>query len=146
MAQIEVSGMTSYIHDLAFLGEIMPFTKPMLRAQADVVELALRKSILAEDLVETARLLGSIDRNERMTGKYGFAVIVGPSGVHHHYITDTSVGEIRSGHLGYVFEYGAPGKNIKARHWVLKAVNQCRDNALDAAEAVFNDYLEQLHL
>ena len=73
-------------------------------------------------------------------------VIVGPSGVHHHYITDTSVGEIRSGHLGYVFEYGAPGKNIKARHWVLKAVNQCRDNALDAAEAVFNDYLEQLHL
>lgn len=51
--------------------------------------------------------------------------------------------EVRNAEVGYVHEFGAPGRNIPARQWVRTANEQSAGAAADAAEKVYSDWLDK---
>ena len=146
MAQIEYNdSISDLIGDMdSFISSIPEMGKKMLEAEADVVEPALKQSISSEGLVESGRLRDSIKRSKR---KKGIQILLGPSGVHHKYVNKAGrASALRAGHLGYIFEHGAPRRNIRGRQWLSKAVQKSQAKALDAAENVRDQYLNNHNL
>lgn len=146
MASLEMNNsITALLSDFQAAFEDSPqLHKQILNAQADIVEPALRSSISSEGLVDTGMLRSSIGRSSR---KRGTEIRIGPSGVHHRSVTRAGVAqELRNGHLGYIFEYGAPGRGIRPRRWMSKTVSRVRGKALDAAETVNDQYLKKHNL
>lgn len=145
MAQLEYNSLTALISDLASFSEAVPeMGKQMLQAEADVVEPEQKRSLSAEKLVRFGRLQDSIGRS---TKNKGMTVLVGPSGDHHKYVTKAGRARaLRAGHLGYILEHGAPRRNIRGRKWMSKAVQKTQAQALDAAEKVRDQYLNNHNL
>lgn len=146
MAQIEYnSSISSLIGDIdRFSDSVTEMGKAMLEAEANVVEPALRTGLASANLVKTSRLKASIGRSRR---KKGAMILLGPMGEHHKYVTKAGRAEmLRAGHLGYIFEYGAPRRNIRARNWMAKTVSKTQAQALDAAENVRDQYLNNHNL
>lgn len=142
MARIEMNNsITTMITDLSRAAENIPnLRKQLLQAEADVVEPALRSAIVAEGLVDSGNLRDSIGRTFR---KQSTELLVGPSGVHHKSLSSSfSVKEFRNGHLGYIFEYGAPLRGIRARRWMSKTVSRVTGQAFDAADAVYYKFMK----
>lgn len=145
MATLEMNdSITTLISDLENAADQVPELRTqMLHAEADVVEPALRSAISSHGLVASGTLRDSIGRSSR---KKGTVLLVGPSGVHHRYIRKSGSGEVRSGHVGYVHEYGAPSRGIRPKKWMSGAVIAVTGKAVDAAEKVHDEYLKQHNL
>lgn len=146
MAQLEYNDtISSLIQDMeSFSDDISNMGAAMLKAEADLVEPALKQSIASEGLVRTGRLQGSIGRTVRHKGK---VILLGPTGDHHRYVTRSGkAGALRAGHLGYILEHGLPRRNILGRKWMSKAVQKTQGRALDAAEKVRDEYLKKHNL
>lgn len=145
MAQIEYNSINDLIGDMDSLIEALPeMERQMLQAEADVVEPALKQSLSSEGLMESGRLRDSIKRSTR---KKGTQVILGPSGIHHTYVNKAGrANALRAGHLGYIFEHGAPRRNIRGRQWLSKAVQKSQADAIEAAEKVRDQYLNNHNL
>lgn len=146
MARIEMNdSITTFIRDLEKVASNVPhLCKQMMSAEADVVEPALRAALTAKGLVDTGKLRSSIGRSSR---KNGTELLVGPSGDHHSYISRRGLADtLRSGHLGYIHEYGAPQRGIQPKFWMRTAIFKVRGKALDAAEAVHDKYLKDNNL
>ena len=106
--------------------------------------LALKKSIASEGLVNTGGLRDSIGHIAR---KNFSEVRVGPSGVHHKRVTRAGIAqELRNGHLGYIFEYGAPRRGIRPRQWMAKTITLVSGKALDIAETNIDQFLREHNL
>lgn len=145
MAQIEYNSINDLIGDMDSLIESLPeMERQMLQAEADVVEPALKQSLSSEGLMESGRLRDSIKRSTR---KKGAQVILGPSGIHHTYVNKAGrANALRAGHLGYIFEHGAPRRNIRGRQWLSKAVQKSQADAIETAEKVRDQYLNNHNL
>lgn len=146
MAQIEYNNsITTYIKDFdRFIHSMPEMEKKMLEAEADVVEHALKLSISSEGLVKSGRLSDSIGRSTSLSGT---KILLGPSGIHHTYVNKAGrANALRAGHLGYIFEHGAPRRNIRGRHWMTKAVQKSQADAIEAAEKVRDQYLNNHNL
>ncbi len=147
MADIEYSSITTFIDNLdKFAKSYKPLKRKMLNAAADVVEPALAKSLESEGLVNTGRTKASIGRSKAIRNG-SECVIIGPSGVHHSWINKKGLsGTLRAGHLGYILEYGLPGRNISGKKWMSKAIERTASKAVDAEEKVYNEFLDKHNL
>lgn len=146
MASLDMNNsITTLLSDILGAAEDFPqLRKQILEDQADIVEPALKASLASEGLVDTGDLRDSIGRSTR---KNGTEIRIGPSGIHHRRVSRSGrIQELRNGHLGYIYEYGAPGRGIRPRKWMSKAVSRTRGKALDAAETANNQYLKKHNL
>ena len=146
MAELEMNNsITSFIRDLEKTANNIPqLCKAMLAAEADVLEPALRAALTSKGLVDTGKLRASIGRSSR---KNGTELLVGPSGNHHSYLSKKGQGGIiRSGHLGYIHEYGAPRLGIRPTLWMRSTIIKMGGKAIDAAESEYEKYLKNNNL
>ena len=146
MARLEMNNsITTLLSDILDAADEIPqLRKQILADQADIVEPALKASLSSEGLVDTGQLRDSIGRSTR---KSGTEIRIGPSGVHHRKVSRSGrVQELRNGHLGYIYEYGAPGREIRPRKWMSKTISRTRGKALDAAQAANDQYLKKHNL
>ena len=147
MARFDVSGADALIAGLEDMVEQTPRLRDdILKAEADVIEPALRRSIVSEGLVRSGRLHGSIKRR-KMTSA-GIPVIrIGPKGEHHRYSPSSGKsGIVDAGYIGYIGEYGIKSRGTKGRNWLQKGLDKSRSAAFDAADAVYNDYMQNNNL
>ncbi len=146
MASLEMNNsITTLMSDILGAADEFPqLRKQILDEQADIVEPALKASITSENLVDTGKLRDSIGRSTR---KNGTEIRIGPSGIHRRKMSRSGrTQELRSGHLGYIYEYGAPGRGIRPRRWMSKAVSRVRGKALSAAETTTDQFLKKHNL
>lgn len=147
MARMEVSGCDALISGLEDMLKSAPQIRDaILDAEADVIEPAVRKSILDERVYRSGNLYRSIARKK---GKLaGIPVIrIGPEGEHHRYLPSSGKsGIVVSGYVGYIHEYGVPSRGIKARRFLEKAVEKSKSQAYSAAEAVYDKYMKNNNL
>lgn len=147
MATIEVSSVTSVIEDIDKIARHAPSARKMvLTAMADVFEPALRNAIRSEGLVRSGTLLESVERSER-----GFLrepiLYIGPTGEHHRYFPKRGKsGIVRSGHVGYIQNYGLPSKHIRARNFIEKAIRLSDERVNNAAEKAYDEFLKSINL
>lgn len=145
----------------------------MLDAEAKVVVAAHKRSITTLGLVggpedpNRGKLLASIKAHKKAGGRnndFQRYVLVYPTGPHHtfhrrevvktyanskHGRTYTVGGDDQTAsanEVGFVHEFGAPKRNIKASQWMLKANESSADEAAAAAMAVYDDWLESINL
>lgn len=147
MAQFEVNGLESLIKDLESAAENVPeLAMDMLTVEADIVEPALKRSIVQEGLVRSGTLRDSIKR--RISKAKGTPTIyIGPRGTHHSYMPRKGKnGTVTAGNVGFIAEYGVPSRNISPRPWMANAVEESQDKALAAAEQVHDQYLKKHNL
>lgn len=147
MARFDVSGADAFLAGLEDMIDSMPQLRDeILEAEADVIEPALRQSIADTRLVRSGRLKGSIKRRKGKSA--GVPVIwIGPSGEHHRYIPGPGKdGIVSAGRVGYIGEYGIPGRGIRGREWLRKGIEKSQNNAFDAAEAVYDKHLKTNNL
>ena len=147
MAELEVAGLDSLIHDLENLAQQTPeMQADMLTAAADVVEPALRRSVASEGLVRSGRLQLSIKRRKTKVGSIQ-AIRLGPVGEHHRYLPSPGQrGIVHAGYVGYIAEYGIRSRGIKGKHWLQKGVARSQNEALRSADAVHENYLKNNNL
>ena len=146
MAELQVAGIGELIRDLNALAEDTPaLCDQILQAQAEVVEPALKRSISANGLRRTGRLLASIARRKGRS-KGGPAVRIGPRGEHHRYYPRTGSGVVSAGYVGYIHEYGLPSRGIKASKWAASAVSDSQEKTMAAAEQVHDRMLQKHNL
>lgn len=143
MARLEVSGLDALLAGLDDMAEKTPQLRDdILKAEADVIEPALRRSIVDERLVRSSKLRDSI---KRRTVKYGGipAIRIGPVGEHHRYMPSRGKsGVVNTGYIGYIGEYGIPSRGIRGREWLRKGIEKSQGQAFDAAEAVYDNYMK----
>lgn len=144
MARMDVSGYDATLAGLEDIIESTPDLRDaILKAEADVIEPALRQSLISEGLVASRRLHGSIKRRrDTVAGVPG--IRIGPTGEHHRYLpSGGKSGVVTSGYVGYIGEYGIARKGIKGREWLKKGLNKSRNAAYDAADKVYCDYMDK---
>ena len=118
----------------------------ILEAEADVIEPAIRKSIVDERLVRSGKLLQSISRRKKKVGGIP-AICIGPTGEHHRYLPSRGKnGVVTAGYVGYIGEYGIKSRGTPGRNWLSKAMEKSRSKAYDAADAVYDQYMKKHNL
>lgn len=146
MARFEVTynSVTSLIADLERAAHNIPELRDlMLDAEVNIVKPALQSAVTVYGLVDTGKLRDSIGESKRAKGSIR---MVGPKGTHHRYIPVSGDGDARSGHIGYIFEYGFPGRGIYGRLWMSRTVKSVADKAVDAAETAHDEYMKNHNL
>lgn len=150
---VEFFGLEEFmldIEDLAFAPDEV--VDAMLRAGGEVIKNAQEAQIGREGLVDTGRLRGSITvhRKVRTDGSGSRYVLIYPSGEHHmskqRYVRTSKKGQrkpVTNNDVGFIHEYGAPGRGIKATQWMRKANEESADGAVEAALEVYDDYLKK---
>lgn len=135
----------------------------ILDAGAVVVVSAHKASIQAEGLIDTGVLKESIKAHKKRDNGRRY-VLVYPEGPHHKYnrkeVTKTyanskhgrayTVGgdekAVTANEVGFIQEFGAPKRHIRATQWMLKA-NEMSAGTMAAAEyAVYDDWLKSINL
>lgn len=147
MARIEVSGLSTLIAGLEDMVKQTPQLRDdILDAEADVVEPALRRSIADVRLVRTAKLMESISRRRQTSGDVP-VIRIGPVGDHHRYAPSSGKsGVVSAGYIGYIGEYGIKSRGIPGREWLKKGVEKSQGKAFDAADAVYDKYMNKNNL
>lgn len=138
----------------------------ILKAESKVVVQAHKASLKSLGLYKTGKLEASIDGIAKVTSASGGQryVLVYPVGPHHKYAgrektkayknskhgrTYTTGGGDKTAtanDVGFVHEYGAPKRGIKAKRWMQKANEKCGPDVEEAALAVYDDWLKSINL
>lgn len=146
MATLDLNGeILSLQSDLLQAAEDIPqLGKDILQQQADIVEPALKNSISSSGLIDTGQLRDSIGRSAR---KGGSEIRIGPSGERTPKVSRNGrVQRLRNGHLGYIYEYGLPGRGILPKRWMSNAIGRIQGKVLDAAETANDQFLKKHNL
>lgn len=133
----------------------------ILMVEADVVAKGHRAELEAEGLVASGKLKSSIQIHKKRSLGSPYALIY-PYGTHHMYNSrlysytkmnwgraggTASAGgvgrEATNNDVGFVLEFGASKRHIPAHQWMRKANEKYADKAIDAAEKVYNEYLNK---
>lgn len=139
MARLSVDGLEELMNDLEAVAEL-PDTVAceMLNAQADVVKKAQVNKIAEINLVDTGQLRDSIDKTAVRRSGAGRYLEVYPQGIRKN--------GVRNAEVGFIHEYGAPGRHIPAKHWAYNANEGCAEETTEAAREVYNNYLDSKNL
>lgn len=135
----------------------------ILDAEARVVVSAHKASISSLGLVDSGKLRDSIKAHKKVGGGKRY-VLVYPEGTHHTYngVKKTKA-YIRSKHgrtytygggtkvatnndVGFVHEFGAPKRGIKASQWMETANQRSADEIAAAAYTVYDNWLKSINL
>lgn len=128
----------------------------MLEAGAAVGVKALKQSISSLGIVDTEQLYNSIKPTKPKTDKDGNRVLyVYPqgtrkkisAGIRLRRVTisggrrTSSSKKTRNADVGFVLEFGAPKRGIRARHWMRSAIESFADEATQKQRAVYDEWL-----
>lgn len=140
MARVSMDGADAFINILEDVMDIPDnVVMAMLNAEADVVVRAQKEAVENSGLVDTKQLRDSISRTNKLEAKGMEKYIeVYPQGVRKD--------GIRNAEVGFINEYGAPHRHIKAAGWMEKANEKSADAAIDKAADVYDDYLRSKNL
>ena len=135
-----VDGLDGLILDMKAMEELPQATvSEMLQAGGAVIMEAHKSQIQAVGLVDSGQLRDSIQMSRKIRKKEGAcSVDIYPQG--------TREDGVRNAEVGFIYEYGAPGRGIEARQWMRAANEQAEDAAGEAAEAVYDNYLRSKNL
>lgn len=136
MARLSVTGLDGSVSgtwDLDGLPDSV--LDEMLDAEADVVERAQKAKGQAYGVHRTGVTLASIKRGKKRRTKDGRAVEVAPQG--------TNSRGTRNAEVAFLNEYGVPSKKIAPRPFIRDANEECADEAVAAAEKVYDNYLNK---
>lgn len=141
MARIEFDG-ADLMDDLKNIMDLPDeVLQNMLDAEADVVVEAQKDEIEKLGLEDTGQLKESIARTQKMkvsnTG-YGKYIEIYPQG--------TRKDGVRNAEVGFIHEFGAPHKGIAAKNWMNNANDKSADEAIAAAESVYDNFLKKNNL
>lgn len=140
MAGFESRGLDELIRSLEEIAETPDeVLEEMLQAQATVVAAAQRKKLAQLGLKHpTGQLERSISTGRKMKrDRSGTpALYVYPRG-------KRKKGKVSNGEVGFILEYGAPGRGIKPRPWMRPANQETETEAARAAQAVHDKWLEE---
>ncbi|MEG1491653.1 MAG: hypothetical protein RR394_05310 [Oscillospiraceae bacterium] len=161
----EIEGLALSYEELAAIPDNV--VEEMLNAEAKIVIAAHKKSIRTLGLYKSGILEGSIEalnkssREENGNRRY---VTVYPMGTHHKYngiqkrkvfsrskhntihVYGGGTKTASSGEVGFIHEFGAPGRNIKATNWMKKANDSCAGEAVAAAMSIYDAWLKSINL
>lgn len=118
----------------------------MLEAEGEVIADAQAKKI--RELVppdSTGQLTESVTINKKLRRKNGARYItVYPQGVRSK--RGNAAQNITNAEVGFINEYGAPGRGIDAKQWMRLANAESEDAAGDAAAKVYHGWLDSKDL
>ena len=139
MAQFNVTGLDELMNDLEAVAELPDSVAvEMLNKQADVIKEAHTSKINELDLVDTGQLRDSIDKTAVRSSGGSRYLEVYPQGIRKN--------GVRNAEVGYIHEYGAPGRHIPAKNWMQNANEGCADETTQAAAEVYDNYLKSKNL
>lgn len=138
MAQIEVGGLEGLEDALGRITDIPEAViMDMLHAEADVVVKAQKEQIDSLGLRDTGQLRESIARSGSTGGGRPYLDI---------YPQGTREDGRRNAEVGFIHEFGAPGRHIRASGWMESANEKCAEEAVEAAAEVYNQLLDRNNL
>lgn len=171
MARFEVSDLDGLIIDLDDLANLPEdLIDEMLFAEGEVVAKAHKASIRKHRLYKTGLLESSITISKKVKarrGAYGDTeryINVYPQGQHHManrklvtraykrsksgrtYTVGGDRKAVMNNDIAFVHEFGAPKRNIKAKQWMREANESSAVEAVNAAERIYNEFLESKNL
>lgn len=143
MARVEMDGLSELMESLENIMDLPDDVQlDMLNAEADVVVEAQKKEIENLGLEDTGQLKQSIARTAKLqtnkTDGMGRYLDIYPQG--------TREDGVRNAEVGFIHEFGAPHRNIRASGWMETANEKCATEAVEAAEEVYNKFLEKNNL
>lgn len=140
MPQFKVEGLgelSAALEDMAMLPDEV--LDGMLYAEADVVEPAIKAKALAYGVNDTGKLVNSIKRGKVKRSADGRTLSVSAQG------SRTRGGiTTRNSEIAFLNEYGK--RNVPARPFMRDATEESADEAVQAAERVYDEYLKSKNL
>lgn len=136
----------------------------MLVAAGKVVVAAHKRKIVQFGLVKDAKLLNSITAHSKAGGEsnnFQRHVLIYPEGKHHTYNRKLKVKTSKKGKtykvggdvktvfnndVGFIHEFGAPHRGIKAKQWMEIANEECADDVALVELGVYNSWLTSIGL
>lgn len=132
MARMTTDGISQLAISLDQISEIPDdVLEQMLQAEADVIEKAQREKGKAYGVHRTGVTLSSIERTKTSKTKDGKAIYIMPMG--------TNADGNRNAEVAFINEYGKHGQ--PARPFIRDANEEKADEAVDAAAAIYDNYL-----
>ena len=140
MARLTVDGLEDLIEDMKAIVELPDeVALKMLGAEADVIEKAQKSQICSLGLVDSGQLAGSIQRTGKLQFSRGERVMhIYPQGVRQN--------GVRNAEVGFIHEYGAARRHIRASRWMQKANENAADAAVERASEVYDAFLKSNNL
>lgn len=142
MSKVSFEGLAEFMDDLKNVMDLPEEVQlEMLNAEADVVVEAQKREIESLGLEDTGQMKKSIARTAKLQssktgiGKY---LDVYPQG--------TREDGVRNAEIGFIHEFGAPKRHIRASGWMEKANEKCATEAVGAAEEVYDNFLKKNNL
>lgn len=168
MAKFNAEGIDGLMLSLEEFSEIPDdVVEQMLDAAGEVVVAAHKKSIRSFNLVDTEKLLGSIKAHKKVGTRNGAReryVLVYPTGKHgarkrekvtkaykrskhgRMYTVGGDIKDVTNSEVGFIHEFGAPKKGIKAKQWMRTANDACASEMVAAEFAVYDRWLKSKNL
>lgn len=139
MARLSVIGLDEFMNDLEEVAKLPDgVVFEILNKQAEVVEKAQANKITELGLVDTGQLRDSISRSAVRSGGASRYLEVFPQGERRY--------GGRNAEVGFIQEYGAPGRHITAKSWMYDANEECAEETTEAALKVYDNYLKSKNL
>lgn len=168
MARFNAQGIEGLELSLKEFAEIPDsVVEQMLDAGAEVTVSAHKQKLQALGLVDTGQLVNSIKPLKKAGGaSNGFNryVLVYPAGKHGQYnrkkTTKTyknsksgrtydvggDVQDVTNNDIGFVYEFGAPRRGIKALQWMKTANEECAEKVTQAEFDIYDNWLKSKNL
>lgn len=140
MAHLELTGLDTLINDLGALAELPDSVADgILDAEADVIVRAQREEIGRrwKGPYSLGISAESIEKGKVKKGRTGRSVTVSPQGERRR-----GGKSIRNGEIAFLNEYGVPGRKIAARPAIAAANAKAEQEAAEAGERVYHDWLD----
>ena len=150
MAELDIKGFDAFAANLEAARDLSEEEAyRILEAGGDVVKRSMQAKLTALGLVLSRRLVDSIKVVRKVLAGAPY-VLIFPQGKHHSYHGRDGKGRRGKGSLktadasevAFVFEYGAPSRNIPAYHWMEQAITESEDETTEAMQAEFNAILD----
>lgn len=139
MARFNCIGLDEFALSMQEIEELPETVKDhMLSAGAEVGLAAMRHKLDTVGLVDTEQLKTSLAKKKKTGKEVSVYYEIAPYGKRND-------GE-RNGTVGYVSEFGAPGKGIKPRPWMQPAIEEAADEIAEAEFAVYDEWLKSKNL
>lgn len=141
--EYDLSGLMTSLKKLSEIPDEV--VEEMLMAEADVVERAQKKELRALGLKHpTGQLEKSITHSRQLKIRRdgSRAVYVYPQGDR----KKKGKGKAKpatNAEVGFILEYGAPGRGIPPRPWMWTANEKCENRAIRAAQKVYDGWVDE---
>lgn len=139
MAGIRFEGIDDLIADIEKVAELPDdVMDEMLDAEAEIVTKAHKKELESRGMRQSGQLIASVGAANKKVSGFSHSIDIYPQG--------TRSNGVRNAEVGFILEYGAPKKHIPASNWMEHANETCTDEAVNAAAAVYDDFLRKNNL